>query len=124
MHVIDHPKRRQLKGRGLAGLHAYQVALEFYELVVDWVEPVYKGHATKQLSRAAESVVCNIGEGYTARGKDRARRFRIAENECSECTVALDLIERRRVLAKAKLARLRTLNDRLRAMLYRLSRKR
>jgi len=124
MQVKSHPQEQQPERRGLAGLHAYQVAIEFYGLVVDWVEPVYLGHATKQLSKAAESVVCNIGEGYTARGKDRARRFRIAENECSECTVALDLLERRRVLAAYKLARLRNLNDRLRAMLYRLSRKR
>jgi len=74
------------------------------------------------LLRAAESVVLNVAEAHPTTGADRARRFRIAGNEASECGAALDLLEIRGDLRAATLSRLRGLLDRERAMLYRLSR--
>lgn len=67
---------------GLAGLVAYQVALEFAQKVY---ELEVKGSLRDQITRAAESVVLNIAEAHPAKGADRARRFRIAASEASEC---------------------------------------
>jgi four helix bundle protein len=107
---------------GLAGLDAYQVALDFYRLLVGALRNAPKGHVTDQICRAAESVVLNVAEAHPALGADRARRFRIAFNEASECGAALDLLEIRGRLGGPALSQLRALLDRERAMLYRLSR--
>jgi four helix bundle protein len=107
---------------GLAGLHAYQVALEFYRGVLAATRHKLRGHIVEQLTRAAESVVLNIAEAHPTTGADRARRFRIAANEASECGAALDLLELRGDLAAGTLGALRGLLDRERAMLWRLSR--
>lgn len=78
---------------GLMGLDAYRVALQL-------AEEVYalgiKGNLRDQLTRAAESVVLNIAEAHPTTGKDRARRFRIAANEASECRGALTLLKIRK----------------------------
>ena len=106
---------------GLAGLDAYQVALAFYRQVRAATRG-RRGHVIDQIHRAAESVVLNVAEAHPTTGADRARRFRIAANEASECGAALDLLEIRGDFAGARLASLRQLLDRERAMLYRLSR--
>ena len=106
---------------GLRGLHAYQVALRFYREVVASTKGM-RGHVVEQLVRAAESVVLNVAEAHPALGADRARRFRVAADEASECGAALDLLEVRGALAEHTLAALRELLDRERAMLWRLSR--
>jgi four helix bundle protein len=77
-----------------------------------------------QLVRAAESVIRNIGEGHPTVGPDRARRFRIAANEASEVGASLDILEIRDEIDPAALAALRIVLDRLRAVLWRLSRPR
>ena len=106
---------------GLGGFDAYRNALAFYrELRV--ATRGRRGHVVDQLHRAAESVVLNVAEAHPTTGADRARRFRIAGNEASECGAALDLLEVRGDLSPATLARLRALLDRERAMLFRLSR--
>lgn len=107
---------------GLPGLHAYQVALEFYRGVVAVTRRLGRGHVVDQLTRAAESVVLNVAEAYPAVGPDRARRFRVAADEASECGAALDLLEVRGALEQLALLHLRQLLDRERAMLWRLSR--
>jgi len=106
---------------GLAGFHAYQVALSFYRDVSASIVSL-RGHAVDQLRKSAESVVLNVAEGHPTFGADQKRRFRIACNEASECGAALDLLEIRGDLSPVVLARLRALLDRERAMLYRLSR--
>ena len=106
---------------GLVGLDAYQVALAFYRQLRAATRG-RRGHVIDQIQRAAESVVLNVAEAHPTTGADRARRFRIAANEASECGAALDLLEIRGDLAGATLASLRQLLDRERAMLYRLSR--
>ena len=106
---------------GLAGLDAYQVAVAFYREVRTATRG-RRGHVVDQILKAAESVVLNVAEAHPTTGRDRARRFRIAANEASECGAALDLLEIRGDLAGATLPALRQLLDRVRAMLYRLSR--
>src|SRR5262249_32642567 len=106
---------------GLHSLDAYRVALEFCGRVA---KIGLGAHLGQQLNRAAESVVLNIGEAHPARGADRARRFRIAADEASECVAALDVLEIRESVSPSELAILRELLDRECAMLYRLSRKR
>jgi four helix bundle protein len=109
---------------GLAGLHAYQVGLEFYRAALAACARLPATHLVQQLLRAAESVVLNVAEAHPTLGADRSRRFRIAADEASECGAALDLLEIRGALAAPALARLRGLLDRERAMLWRLSRPR
>ena len=77
-----------------------------------------------QLVRAAESILRNIGEGHPTVGADRARRFRIAANEASECAASLDILEVRGEIMRERLEELRGLLDRIRAMLWKLSRPR
>src|SRR5688572_16047139 len=104
---------------GLAGFDAYVVALQFYKGVRRALRGK-RGHVAQQLSDAAESVVLNVAEAYPTVGADRARRFRIAENEASECAAALDILEIRGDLTPDTLLALRDLLDRERAMLWRL----
>ena len=106
---------------GLAGFDAYVVALQFYREVRKALRG-QKGHVAQQLFDSAESIVLNIAEAYPTVGADRARRFRIAENEACECAGALDLLEVRGDLSAATLTLLRELLDRECAMLWRLSR--
>jgi four helix bundle protein len=109
---------------GLPGLHAYQVALAFYRRVLELLPGWGRGHVQDQLRRASESTVLNIAEAYPALGADRARRFRTAGDEASECGAALDLLEANGVARQSELTELRGLLDRLRAMLWRLGRSR
>src|SRR6185369_9312273 len=80
-------------GAGLQGFHAYQNALAFYRAIVSALRNGPRGHVCDQLLRAAESVALNVAEAHPTTGADRARRFRIAANEASECGAALDLLE-------------------------------
>jgi len=104
---------------GLKGLHAYQVALALYAHCLAVTRKLSRSHPSRQLVKAAESVVLNIAEAYPTFGPDRARRFRIAADEASECGAALDLLELRRDLDAHTLEALRSLLDRERAMLWR-----
>ena len=107
---------------GLKGLHAYQVALAFYRKCLAVVGKLPRSHPSRQLIKAAESTVLNIAEAYPTFGADRARRFRTAGDEASECGSALDLLEIRGDLNGPILEELRSLNDRECAMLWRLGR--
>jgi four helix bundle protein len=107
---------------GLKGLHAYQVALAFYRQCLAATRNLSRSHPSRQLLKAAEAVALNIAEAYPTFGADRARRFRIAGDEASECGAALDLLELRGELRGPELDALRSLLDRERAMLWRLGR--
>ena len=109
---------------GLAGLDAYQVALEYYRALLGALYGKTNSHVAGQAIKAAESICLNVAEAHPATGADRARRFRIAANEASESGAALDLLEVRGVLDGAQCRDLRGLLDRERAMLWRLSRPR
>jgi len=121
-HTLNPPTQARMAG--LKGLHAYQVALEFYRRLNAALENTARDHLRTQLLRAAESVALNVAEAHPTVGADRARRFRIAANEASECSAALDLLEIRGSLDGETLRALRLLLDRERAMLWRLGRKR
>ena len=110
------------KTAGLHGLDAYRNALAFYRALLVAVSKLPRGHVVDQITRAAESVCLNVAEAHPALGADRARRFRIAADEASECGAALDLLEVRGTLRLEQLSELRALLDRQRAMLWRLSR--
>jgi len=106
---------------GIEGLDVYRVAVQFYRLLRQATRG-RRGHALDQACRAAESVILNIAEAYPMAGLDRARRFRIAGGEAAECHAGLDLLEIRGELHGETLTLLRVLLDRVRAMLWRLSR--
>jgi four helix bundle protein len=106
---------------GIEGLDVYRVAVEFYRLLRNSTRGK-RGHAIDQSYRAAESVILNIAEAYPISGPDRARRFRIAGGEAAECHAGLDLLEIHSELRGPALSDLRALLDRVRAMLWRLSR--
>jgi four helix bundle protein len=106
---------------GIQGFDAYRVAVEFYRLL-RYSTRGRRGHVIDQSYRAAESVILNIAEAYPMPGADRARRFRIAGAEAAECHAGLDLLEIRGELKGPALSELRTLLDRVRAMLWRLGR--
>jgi four helix bundle protein len=112
---------RERRKSGLAGFDAYQVGLQFYRLLRKTIR-ARRGNVFDHLKNSAESVVLNVAEAYTTFGADRARRFRIAANEASECGAALDLLEVGNDLPAADIADLRSLLDREQAMLWKLSR--
>ena len=74
----------------------------------------------RQLRRAATSIHLNIAEGRERFGRDRGQHFRIAAGSAAEVTAGLQV-----ALALghvAEVAEPLALLDRLRAMLWRLSR--
>ena len=109
---------------GLAGFDAYTNALALYRAVVAVGKRLPKGHVIDQLTRASESIALNVAEAHPALGADRARRFRIASHEASECLAAIDLLEIRGLVKGETLVALRTLANRECAMLWRLGRRR
>jgi four helix bundle protein len=117
MNTKDHAET----GTGINSLDVYRVSVQFFRLLRDATRSK-RGHAIDQCSRAAESVILNIAEAYPIVGPDRARRFRIAAGEAAECHGCLDVLEIRGDLREPMLADLRALLDRMRAMLWRLSR--
>lgn len=102
---------------GLMGLDVFNVAVELGELIY---RLGLKGSMRDQLVRASESVVLNISEAHPASGADRARRFQVALNECSEMRGAVVVLKLRRTISPEKFDELWTLIDRVGAMLYRL----
>ena len=108
---------------GLNGLDAYRIALDAFRRVLEVTRQLSRAEID-QLVRAAEAVARNIAEAHAAVGAERARKFRIALGEASECGAALDLLEIRRLVEPGALVELRGLLDRERAMLWRLSRTR
>ena len=103
---------------GLQGLVAYQVALELAETMFALE---CKGSIRDQLTRASESVVLNIAEAHPMTGNDRAKRFRVALGEASECRGALAILRIRKLLTPAEYEKHMALVDRACALLYPLS---
>jgi four helix bundle protein len=76
----------------------------------------------RQLRRAAASVPLNIGEGNQRRGGDRIHHFRIAAGSAAETTTALRVALAWGYTDAASLDSALLLCDRVRAMLWRLTR--
>jgi four helix bundle protein len=76
----------------------------------------------KQLADASESVALNLGESRLRRDGDRRRHFEIAAGSASEVTVALRIAVAKGYITAADAAEVDLALDRVRAMLYRLTR--
>jgi len=75
----------------------------------------------KQLANASESVALNLGEGRLRRDGDKRRHFEMAAGSASEVTVALRIAVAKRYITGAEAAEVDAVLDRVRAMLYRLT---
>jgi four helix bundle protein len=76
----------------------------------------------KQLSDASESVALNLGEGRLRRDGDKRRHFEMAAGSASEVSVALRIAIAKQYITAAEAAEVEVVLDRVRAMLYRLTR--
>ncbi len=76
----------------------------------------------KQLANASESIALNLGEGRLRHDGDRRRHFEMAAGSASEVTVALRIALAKRYITDAEAAEVDAVLDRVRAMLYRLTR--
>ena len=76
----------------------------------------------RQLANASESVALNLGEGRRRCDGDKRRHFEIAAGSASEVTVALRIAVAKRYITAAEAADVDAVLDRVRAMLYRLTR--
>ena len=103
---------------------ALEMSLKVLERLAP-IEPAIRRKSAelwKQLSRAAESVALNLGEGRARRAGDQRRHYEIAAGSASELTVALRVAVLRRYISEAEAAEVDAVLDRVRAMLYRLTR--
>ncbi|MCA9672529.1 MAG: four helix bundle protein [Myxococcales bacterium] len=105
-------------------LDAYAIGRQFLVELDKALVNAPRSRDVTQAKDAAASVLRNIAEANVTGGPDRARRFQIALNEASECTACLEILELRGVLSGEPLDGLYGLNDRQRATLWPLSRKR
>jgi len=98
-----------------------EVMLKVLELLIPIEAKVRRHNAelARQMSRAADSVVLNLGEGRCRRDGDRRRHFEMAAGSASELTAALRIAKLR---GYAELDAVEPQLDRVRAMLYRLAR--
>jgi four helix bundle protein len=76
----------------------------------------------RQLADASESVALNLGEARSRRDGDKRRHFEIAAGSASEVTVALRIAVAKGYITTAEAAEVDAVLDRVRAMLYRLTR--
>ena len=76
----------------------------------------------RQLRRAAHSIALNLTEGRERRGKDRAHLYRVAAGSAAETDAVLRLALGWGWIAPAEVADALATLDRVRAMLYRLTR--
>ena len=98
-----------------------EVMLSVLELLGPIEAKVRRHNASlaKQMTRAAESVALNLGEGRCREDGDRRRCYEIAAGSASELTAALRIAHLRGYVDMAAIdAQL----DRVRAMLYKLTR--
>jgi four helix bundle protein len=76
----------------------------------------------RQLANASESVALNLGEGRLRRDGDKRRHFEMAAGSASEVTVALRIAVAKGYITEREAAEVDAVLDRVRAMLYRLTR--
>ena len=103
-------------------------ALEMSLTVLELLAPVdtrirrHNGDLAKQLSRAAESIALNLGEGRRRKAGDQRRHYEIAHGSASEATTALRIARARGYITPAEYDEVDVVLDRVRAMLYGLTR--
>jgi four helix bundle protein len=103
---------------------ALEMSLKVLELLAP-VEARIRGKSlalAKQLAAASESIALNLGEGRLRRDGDKRRHFEMAAGSASEVTVALRIAVAKHYVTAAEAAEVDAVLDRVRAMLYRLTR--
>ena len=75
-----------------------------------------------EIGRAAESIALNISEGRQRAGLDRPDLFRRAAGSAAELTTALRIAAARGYITRAEHAAIEVPLDRVRAMLWKLTR--
>jgi four helix bundle protein len=103
---------------------ALEMSLQFLERLVPFETRIRQRSASlaKQLAEASESIALNLGEGRLRHAGDKRRHFEMAAGSASEVTVALRIAVAKRYVTTAEIAELDAVLDRVRAMLYRLTR--
>ena len=103
---------------------ALEMSLQFLERLVPVETRIRQRSASlaKQLATASESIALNLGEGRLRQAGDKRHHFQIAAGSASEVTVALRIAVAKRYVTAADVAEVEALLDRVRAMLYRLTR--
>jgi four helix bundle protein len=103
---------------------ALEMSLQVLERLVPIDARIRRRSASlaKQLSDASESVALNLGEGRLRRDGDRRRHYEMAAGSASEVTVALRIAVAKGYITATEAAEVDAVLDRVRAMLYRLTR--
>jgi four helix bundle protein len=77
----------------------------------------------RQMADASESVALNLAEGRLRQDGDRRRHFEMAAGSAAELTTALQIAMAKRYITAEQRAAVDAPLDRVRAMLYRLTRR-
>ena len=103
---------------------ALEMSLQFLERLVPIETRIRQRSASlaKQLANASESIALNLGEGRSRRDGDKRRHFEIAAGSATEVGVALRIAVAKRYVTAAEVAEVDEVLDRVRAMLWRLTR--
>ncbi|HSK02613.1 MAG TPA: four helix bundle protein [Kofleriaceae bacterium] len=103
---------------------ALEISLEVLKRLVPIEVRIRRKSASlaRQLADASESVALNLGEGRLRRDGDKRRHFEMAAGSASEVTVALRIAVAKGYITEAETAEVDAVLDRVRAMLYRLTR--
>ena len=103
---------------------ALEMSLQVLERLVPVETRIRQRSASlaKQLADGSESVALNLGEGRLRHAGDKRRHFEMAAGSASEVTVALRIARAKRYVTAADLVEVEAALDRVRAMLYRLTR--
>jgi len=103
-------------------------SLEVMLKVLEQLQPVEakvrmrSADLAKQIARAADSVVLNLGEGRLRRDGDKRLHYEFAAGSASELTAALRVALVRGYVDRAHVDAVEAYLDRVRAMLYKLTR--
>lgn len=102
---------------------ALEMSLQFLERLVPVETRIRQRSASlaKQLAEASESIALNLGEGRLRHAGDKRRHFEMAAGSASEVTTALRIAVAKRYISPAEFAEIDAVLDRIRAMLYRLT---
>jgi four helix bundle protein len=116
--------RRGGPGKEMKMFDALEISLKVLERLAPVETRIRRKSASlaKQLATASESVALNLGEGRLRRDGDKRRHFEMAAGSASEVTVALRIAVAKRYITDAEAAEVDVVLDRVRAMLYRLTR--
>jgi len=103
---------------------ALEMSLKVLELLAPVEVRIRRKSASlaKQLADASESVSLNLGEGRRRVAGDQRRHYEMANGSASEVTIALRIAVSKGYITREDYAAVDVALDRVRAMLYRLTR--